>query len=145
MGTHESLSSILIGFGIGQPIFPLLCRHGLYLCLGESNVCLILNKNDMSNKKAQGFRFSCLFSPFSLTNQDTFTLENILKKYIFPSSKHELGAGTAVFSWCTPARYYGMMCFLKECFKILYSLRASQLRPLPCWQSVFSRPCSLAP
>lgn len=37
----------------------------------------------MSNKKAQGFRFSCLFSPFSLTNQDTFTLENILKKYIF--------------------------------------------------------------
>lgn len=95
--------------------------------------------------KSPRVSFFLFVFPFSLTNQDTFTLENILKKYIFPSSKHELGAGTAGFTWYTPARYYGTMCFLKECFKILYSLRASQLRPLPCWQSVFSRPCSLAP
>lgn len=83
--------------------------------------------------------------PFSLTNQDTFTLENILKKIYFSFFKTWAWSWNSWFKWCTPARYYGTMCFLKECFKILYSLRASQLRPLLCWQSVFSRPCSLAP
>lgn len=99
----------------------------------------------MSNKKAQGFHFSCLFSHFLWLIRIHLHWKTFWKNIFFSFSKHEFWAGAAGFSWCTPARYYGMMCFLKECFKLLYSLRASQLRPSPCLQSVFSRPCSLAP
>lgn len=64
-------------------------------------------------KKVQGFHFSCLFSHFLWLIGIHLHWKTFWKKIFFSSSKHEFGAGAAGFSWCTPARYYGTMCFFK--------------------------------